>query len=182
MTNEILESMEFVPDGGALMYRGLRYMLIRPETFMWIQKSVISKVGEETASQIFYDVGQKAGNMLVTYFCHEMEMDPVDTIRYLARLGAQLGWGRVEIESLDPLHGTLEIEVSHSVFAEEHSFSGEPVCHMIRGVFAGAWSRVLDYTVNGIEMRCRAVEGPGPCRFVFAKGSLDSTEANLNVK
>jgi len=182
MKNELLEQMEYVEDGGALMYRGLRYMLIRPETFLWLQKSVTAKIGEEAASQIFYDVGCRAGKLLVNYFCDEMEMDPVDTIRFLAKLGAQLGWGRVSIESMDPPHGTLEIEVNHSVFAEEHGNSGEPVCHVIRGVFAGAWSRVLDYKVNGIEIRCRAVEGPGVCKFVYAKTKTDNTEANLNVK
>jgi predicted hydrocarbon binding protein len=69
------------------------------------------------------------------------------------------------------------MEVYHSVFAEAFGSAGAPVCHMIRGVFAGTWEGALDRNVNGLETRCRASDGPGPCKFIFSA----SSEKRLDV-
>ncbi len=174
MINEIIENLEFAPDGGALMYSGVRYMLIRPETVVEIQRLLSEEVGLERAGQIFYQAGQRGGTLSASYFRQEMNLDPVDIVRFMAQMGGQIGWGRMEISEIDPSRGMLELEVYHSVFAETYGKSDVPICHMIRGVFSGAWGRAIEQEVRGLETRCRAVEGPGPCRFVFASGTADT--------
>ena len=47
MTNEILENLDYADDGGALLYKGVRYLLIRPETISEIQKALIEEIGAE---------------------------------------------------------------------------------------------------------------------------------------
>jgi predicted hydrocarbon binding protein len=85
----------------------------------------------------------------------------------MATTGRQMGWGRVEITSLRVETGTLELEVFHSAFAEEYGKAEGPICHLIRGFYAGVWQAIIGSEVEGLEILCRAVEGSGPCQFVF---------------
>ncbi len=171
MGNEILDGLEFIPDGGALMFRDVRYLLIRPETIIEVQKALEDEVGSERAGQAFYRAGFRGGSLSSQKFRRDLDLDPVDIVRFMAKMGGQIGWGRMEIEKIDPQSGVLEMDVYHSVFAEAYGSSGAPVCHMIRGVFAGTWEGALSRSVNGLETRCRASDGPGPCRFIFSASS-----------
>lgn len=173
MRNEILENLDYIPDGGALMYRSVRYLLIRPETVVEIQKALIAELGVESAAQVFYRAGHRGGTLSSQKFREELSLEPLDIVRFMAQMGGQIGWGRMEVETADTAAGTLELEVHHSVFAEAFGSTEAPVCHLIRGVFAGTWGGALDRRIDGLETRCRAVDGPGPCRFVFSPSSED---------
>lgn len=149
------------------MYRGVRYMLIRPETVIEIQKGVEEEIGVEKAGQALYHAGHRGGSLSAAHFREQFSLSVQEIVHFMAKMGAQLGWGRMEVASMDPEQGTLELEVFHSVFAEAYGKADAPVCHMIRGVFAGTWGGAIEREVEGLETRCRAVEGPGPCRFIF---------------
>lgn len=173
MTNEILSGMDYLDEGGALMYRDVRYLLIRPETLVEFQKAVESEIGAEKVGQILYRAGRRGGSLSAAHFREELSLAPDEIVRFMARMGGQLGWGRMQITSMHPDRGTLELEVFHSVFAETIARSESPACHLIRGVFAGTWGGAIGKDVEGLETRCRAVEGPGPCTFIFAPVSND---------
>ena len=168
MTNDILKDLEYVDEGGALMYSGVRYMLIRPETVIEFQKAVEDEIGPEKIGQILYRAGYRGGTLSAAHFREELALPSEEIVRFMANMGGQLGWGRMEITSMRPDRGTLELEVFHSAFAEAFGKADSPVCHMIRGVFAGTWGGAIDQEVEGLETRCRAVDGPGPCTFIFA--------------
>lgn len=177
MENEILSKLEYLPEGGALLYSGIRYLLIRPETLIELQKTLESEIGVERMGQALYQAGHRGGSLSAEKFRNELSLMPDEIVRFMAGMGTQLGWGRMEVSSLDPEKRTLEFDVFHSVFAEAYKSADVPVCHLIRGVFAGTWGGALQREVIGLETRCRAVEGPGPCRFIFTptgqKGSLN---------
>ncbi len=175
MENEILESLEYLPEGGALIYSGIRYLLIRPETLIEFQKIMESEVGVEKAGNALYMAGRRGGSLSADRFRKEFSLMPDEIIRFMARMGGQLGWGRMEVSSFDPEKGTLELDVFHSVFAEAYSNADAPVCHMIRGVFAGTWGGALECEIIGLETRCRAVEGPGPCKFIFTPAAQEGS-------
>lgn len=178
MDNEILDSLEYLPDGGALLYKGIRYLLVRPDTVIEMQRVVEAALGFEKMGQTFYLAGQKGGSLSAEKFRREEQLSPEAIVRFMARMGGQLGWGRMEVNSLNEESGMLELEVFHSVFAETYGQSEAPVCHLIRGVFAGTWGGAIERDVIGLETQCRAVEGPGPCKFIFTPVSQNSS---LNV-
>jgi len=169
--NEILENLEHFTDGGALMYEGVRYMLIRPETVIEFQREIEAELGAEKVGQALYRGGHRGGSLSATHFREELSLPAQEIVRFMAQMGGQLGWGRMEITALDFDRGTLELEVFHSAFAEAYGKADAPVCHMIRGVFAGVWEGAIEQAVEGLETRCRAVEGPGSCTFIFAASS-----------
>ena len=178
MSNEILDRLEFMPDGGALMYKGIRYLLIRPETLIELQRIMEAALGIEKTGQALYHAGHKGGSLSAEKFRQAESRDPEAIVRFMANMGGQLGWGRLEVNSLDAEKGMLELEVFHSVFAETYGQSDAPVCHLIRGVFAGTWGGSIERDVIGLETQCRAVEGPGPCKFIFTPVS---EHTSLNV-
>ncbi len=180
MDNDILKDLEYLDEGGALMYKDIRYMLIRPETIIEFQKAVEAETGSEKIGQILYRAGHRGGTLSAAHFREELALATEEIVRFMANMGGQLGWGRMEITSMRPESGTLELEVFHSVFAEAFGKAESPVCHMIRGVFAGTWGFAIDQEVEGLETRCRAVDGPGPCTFIFAPSSQRS-ELNVTI-
>ncbi len=180
MPNEILENLDYSEDGGALLYSDVRYMLIRPETVIEILKATSEEIGAERAGQFFYSAGRRGGTLSAAHFRRELSLKPDEIVRFMASMGGQLGWGRMEIKNIDKKAGTLELDVYHSVFAEEFGQSELPVCHLIRGVFAGTWGGSIDQEVEGLETRCRAVEGPGPCSFLFTPTRQGSMSVPFN--
>jgi predicted hydrocarbon binding protein len=107
MSNDILNGLEFVPDGGALMFKDVRYLLIRPETIVEIQKALDEEMGSERAGQVFYRAGHRGGSLSSKKFREDFNLDPVDIVRFMAKMGGQIGWGRMEIEKVDPRSGVL---------------------------------------------------------------------------
>ena len=178
MKNEILDNMESLPDAGALMYKDVRYILIRPETLIEFQKTLEADLSVEKVGQALYSGGHRGGSLSATRFRQEFSYTPEEIVHFMAKMGGQIGWGRMEITALDLKRGTLEIEVHHSAFAEAYQQAKTPVCHMIRGVFAGTWEGAIERQVNGLETRCRAVDGPGACKFIFTAsgGSNDNAK------
>ena len=167
MDNEVLINLESVFDAGALMYYGVRYLLIRPETVVEFQKAVEEELGSEKVGQVFYRAGHRGGSLSAAHFREHLSLGADDIVRFMAKMGGQLGWGRMDVASINPQKGTFELEVLHSAFAEAYGQADSPVCHLIRGVFAGTWGGALGCEVDGLETRCRAVDGPGPCTFIF---------------
>ncbi len=168
MKNEVLENLEDFPEGGALLYSGSRHLFIQPAFLTDFQRAVEAELGGEKVGQMLYRTAHTHGRFLAAHFQDELALGQEETIKFMAGLSRQMGWGRVEITALDVAHNSLEMEVFHSAFAEEYGKAEFPICHFLRGVFAGLWQVILGSEVEGLETRCRALEGPGPCAFIFA--------------
>jgi len=168
MGNEILERLEDLAEGGALLYAGNRYLLLQPECLTDFQRSLEAELGAEKVGQALYKSAHLQGNLLAAHFQSELSLGEAELVRFMAHHCRQFGWGRAEITNLSIGHGALELEVFHSPFAEGFRQAEFPVCHVVRGFYAGVLQAILQSDVEGLETRCRAVEGPGPCTFVFA--------------
>jgi predicted hydrocarbon binding protein len=167
MRNDLLDSLEDLPEGGAIMSGETRLMLLIPEILLDFQKSMESELGAEKVGQELFKIGHLYGKLSALQAESELGLETDELVRHFARTNRHMGWGRVEITSLDAKRGVLELDVFHSIFAEGYRKSEFPVCHLIRGLFAGVWQFALGRDTSGLEMRCRAVEGPGPCTFIF---------------
>ena len=53
MANPILEALEFDEESGGISFKGVGYLLIRPETLVEFQKALEERLGEET-QQLLY--------------------------------------------------------------------------------------------------------------------------------
>jgi predicted hydrocarbon binding protein len=163
----MLDNLEELLEGGALMHSGRRYLLLEPASLVDLQKSMDNVVGTAAVGQALYLSAFRQGNVLTAQTREELSLGPEEALHYMSALCRQMGWGRIEITSFSLGGGTLELEVFHSAFAEEYGKAADPVCHLIRGFYAGVWQAVIGCEVEGLELHCRSVEGPGPCTFMF---------------
>jgi predicted hydrocarbon binding protein len=163
MNKEILEQLNFVQEKGGLFYEEVRYLLIRPETLITFQKAVERELGEK-ANQILFESGFTGGALSSKRYQEVFSFSDEEIVRFMMNMGAQIGWGRFELEKFDPDQKKLIVKVFHSPFAEAYGTSTSGVCHFIRGVMAGLTSTVFQKTVASKESSCLS-KGDLFCRF-----------------
>lgn len=163
MSSSVVGQLLFDPTTGSLTFNGVRYLLIRPETVMDLQKAVEPKLGEAT-EVCFAEGGATGGRLSSARYSEVFGHTAEETVRFMASMGAEIGWGRFELVELDLEGRRLVVEVHGSPFAEGYGESDHPVCHLIRGVLAGVGETVFRGAVTARETGCVAC-GDGACRF-----------------
>ncbi len=165
--NSVLSELAFHQDQGALRFKGVRYLLIRPETLVSFQRALETEVGFEAAAQILYTGGFTGGQLSGKRYRDEFGFRPAEVVEFMCRMGGEIGWGRFQTVELDLETRRLVVEVVSSPFAEAYgSKPAAGVCHLTRGVFGGLWSGVLGVGVRSAESQCLA-RGGERCRFEF---------------
>jgi predicted hydrocarbon binding protein len=163
MENQILEELAFNPEKGGLFYKEVRYLLLRPETLAAFQKAAEREMGEK-ASEVLYESGFQGGTLSSKRFREIFGFSDEEIIRFMVKMGCQIGWGRFELAKFDGHQGVLSVKVYHSPFAEGYGPSSQPVCHTIRGVLGGMGSLVFGKEIESKEVSCLA-KGDDYCRF-----------------
>lgn len=163
MENGILSSLTWDAGDGKLLYQGVRYLLIRPETLASFQKAVEKEVGER-AGELLYAGGFTGGAASSRKYRETFRQSDAETARFLCHMGGQIGWGRFDLLECSHEAGRLVVEVHASPFAEAYGQSPRPVCHFIRGVLAGLADTVIGGAFVARETSCRA-RGDARCRF-----------------
>jgi len=143
---------------GGLTLEGARYLLIRPETLVAMQKAVQQAVGERASACIV--AGGRAGGARAAA---SLGGTAEERVRRLLRIGGEIGWGEFALERLTPTE--LAVVVRRSPIAEAYGPSASPVCHLIRGVLESLAAAVLGGSPTVIETACAATGHPA-CRFV----------------
>ncbi len=163
MENEILKNLKFDLEQGGLFFKEVRYLLIRPETLMTFQKAVEKEIGEK-ASQILFQSGFVGGSLSSKKYREVFGFSDLEIVHFMIEMGPQIGWGRFELVTFDPVKKCLTINVHHSPFAKAYGSSSLPVCHFIRGVLSGMSSMIFGGEREGKELSCLAMGDPY-CRF-----------------
>lgn len=181
--NSILSSLAYDPESGALSFNEVRYMLIRPETLASLQASLESRVGPETAAEIFYAGGFTGGQLSGRKYRETFGLSEREAVEFMCRMGGEIGWGHFRLLDLDVDDQRLTVEVefspialtfldqavraengdSHDTTVAQHT-SGNSVCHLTRGVLGGLGSGIFETPVEAVETLCRA-KGDPVCRF-----------------
>lgn len=176
MENSILAGLEFDPERGALLYRGVRYLLIRPETLHAFYQEVESKIGT-VAHDAMHRGGHTGGSLSAKKYREVFGLDAAQSVAFMARMGTEIGWGKIEIARLDLAERVLEITVRSSPFALAALALPPPsgaakhgVCHLVRGVFAGLASGIFECPVESHEVECAAMGDP-ECR-ILVQGAV----------
>lgn len=163
MENKILKDLCFAPEKGGLFYKEVRYLLIRPEVLVTLQKEIGKELGEK-ANRILFQSGFQGGSLSSKKYREVFHFSDEEIVRFMIEMGPQIGWGRFELERFDPGNKHLLVKVHHSPFAEAYGSSTVPVCHFIRGVLTGMASVIFNKESEVNEILCLA-KGDPFCRF-----------------
>ncbi len=164
MRNTILENLEYAEDDGRLTFKGVRYLLIRPETLMvWYRtaREALGGAADDLVYQAGFEGGRLSGERFRQVFGYTVEA----TVDFMAEMGGQIGWGRFEVVDCDPARQRLEVRVTGSPFPDAFGPADHPVCHLIRGVLGGLGQGTFEGQVIAQEIACRAM-GDATCTFV----------------
>jgi predicted hydrocarbon binding protein len=142
---------------GRLFLGGSRYLLIRPETLVALQRAVETAVGPRGVE--IMATGGRAGGARATA---TLPGAAEDRVRRLCAMGGEIGWGEFALERLGPRE--LVVTVRHSPFAETWGRAEAPVCHLTRGVLEALAAAVLEAPLPVVETECAAA-GAALCRF-----------------
>jgi uncharacterized protein len=143
---------------GELTLGGARYLLIRPETLVGLQKAVEGALGERAAACIA--AGGRAGGAKAAA---ALDGTAEERVGRLLRIGGEIGWGEFALERLTATE--LAVSVRRSPVAEAYGPSAGPVCHLIRGVLESLAAATFGRSCTVVETACAAMGAP-VCRFV----------------
>ena len=166
MENEIIRNLKHDENQGAIFYKGVRYLLIRPETIMGMFKSLAESIGLEKAGEIFYEGGYEGGKASGIKFRQVFNLSAKEAAEYICQMGNKIGWGNFTLDEFDEKNKSLTITVKSSPFAEQMPGSGEAVCHFLRGVIGGLGSASFDSEAQAEEISCTS-KGDEVCRFRY---------------
>ena len=143
---------------GGLTYRGSRYLLVRPETLVALQKAVEAALGERAAACLA--AGGGAGGVTAL---QALEGTAEEIVARLLAMGGEIGWGAFALERLGS--DELVVSVRNSPFARAYGAAVTPVCHLTRGVLERLAEVALGAPAVATETACAATGAPA-CRFV----------------
>jgi predicted hydrocarbon binding protein len=163
--NSILSELSYSAERGALEFKGVRYLLIRPETLSSMQQAAEGELGAQKAADLLFAGGFTGGKLSGERYKQSLGLTDAEAVEFMCRMGGEIGWGQFRLVELDESEGRLVVEVEHSPFAggyDEPSRSG--VCHMTRGVLSGLATGLFEVDVVSDETLCLA-KGDALCRF-----------------
>lgn len=161
--NPILDELVYDRSSGSLRYKGVRYLLIRPETIAGFQKALFELYGDEISSPLFQG-GFAGGSLSAKKYRDIHGYSEHEIIDFMMQMGNQIGWGHFSLNKYDPDLKYLDVVVQHSPFAEAYGGSDHAVCHIVRGVIAGLASVLFGDSCTADEVECQA-RGDDRCRF-----------------
>ena len=164
--NSILDELEYDQATGSLLYKGVRYLLIRPETIAGFQKALVESCGLQ-AEDKFFAGGFSGGSLSTQKYKALHNFADREIIDFMMKMGNQIGWGHFSLEQFDPKAKRLCVIVRNSPFAQAYGESPQGVCHLIRGVLAGMAGVLLAGDCTAQEVNCLA-KGDAYCRFEIA--------------
>ena len=161
--NSIIDQLVYDPVSGALTYRDVRYLLIRPETIVGFQKA-IEKQSQTTAIDALFEGGYQGGYLSAKKYKEIQDLSDKDTINFMMAMGAEIGWGNFKLDQYDFAKKKLQISVEDSPFAAAYGDSSEGVCHLTRGVLCGLATILFSRSCTADEVECVA-KGDHHCVF-----------------
>ncbi len=170
--NAILAGLEYEVAAGRLSFKGVRYLLARPETLVALQLAVEAEVGPEKCARLMQAAGFTGGALSARRYREAFGYSDREVAEFMCCMGGEIGWGRFTLARLDVTGQEMVVEVEDSPFAEAYLAlvpspplsGGEGVCHLIRGVLAGLGAGLFGGEVTARETACRA-RADVVCRF-----------------
>ncbi|MBU1696004.1 MAG: XylR N-terminal domain-containing protein, partial [Proteobacteria bacterium] len=162
--NSILNDLEYDKTSGALTYKGVRYLLIRPETIIAFQKEMEKSLGEK-AKEGFYQGGFRGGYLSSKKYKEVFKFSDKQIIEFMMRMGTEIGWGCLTLTHFDVEKGIIRVSVENSPFVRSYEKSSKGTCDLIRGVVGGMASVIFNQDSTASEVECVS-KGFDRCVFI----------------
>ena len=104
--NQILDELVYDQSSGALMYKGVRYLLIRPETLVRLSKSACCKIAVKKLTTICLRAAIPAAACLPKNTKIFTAFATTEIIEFMMNMGNQIGWGNFSLVRYDPTRKT----------------------------------------------------------------------------
>ena len=106
--NDILDHLIFDPDAGSLLFKDVRYMLIRPETLCAAQKGLEERFGAESM-EILYESGFTGGKLSSHRYKALFHLSERGIVEFMCRMelrsaGAGSPWSRSTLKKRNGHH------------------------------------------------------------------------------
>lgn len=161
--NSILSELSYSAERGALEFKGVRYLLIRPDTLRSLQEA--GEPEAQNAADLLFAGGFTGGKLSGQRYQQTLGLTSAEAVEFMCRMGGEIGWGRFRLVELDEANGRLKVEIEHSPFAEGYDEPAQRgVCHLTRGVLSGLVVGLSGVDVRSKEVQCLA-KGDPLCRF-----------------
>ncbi|MDH3722939.1 MAG: hypothetical protein OER74_15695, partial [Desulfobacteraceae bacterium] len=98
--NSIIDQLVYDPVCGALTYKDVRYVVIRPETIVGFQKT-IEKQGRKGAQDAMFQGGYQGGYLSAKKFKEMQNLSDDETIKFMMTMGAEIGWRHFQLIDYD---------------------------------------------------------------------------------
>ena len=164
LVNQLLGSLSYEAERGALSLSNARYVLLSPVIFVEIQKSVEGYLPQE-AAQIMTSSAEGDGAFLASRYRDVFSYPDEQVLTAVSYMLSESGWGATSLEMANFEGQELVFKVLDSPFAESYGPSTQPVCFTLLGVLRGVGMTLFDKEVDGMEVQC-AAKGDNCCRFV----------------
>lgn len=166
MSEQLPVPVEVDADTGIWSVDGLPVILIPRHYWAQIMQEVEAKLGLDAAAELYF-----TGTYKAAYFWCEKEAQThglagMDVFAHYLKRMSQRGWGRFELERVDPAAGTARVLVHHSATALAYGADfGRSVCHSYNGAFCGGMEYVAaeagaPMRLASRELRCAAAGAP----------------------
>ena len=99
--NPILDEMLYDASSGALLYKGVRYLLIRPETLTGFQKAIAESYGHQAEDKLF-EGGLNGGRLSARKYKEVFNFSDREMVEFMMAMGNQIGWGNFSLKQYDP--------------------------------------------------------------------------------
>jgi predicted hydrocarbon binding protein len=153
--NSILNNLVYDQSSGKLGYKNVRYILLRPETVVGLQKA-IEAIDRQLAKDALFQGGFQGGYLSAKNYKEALNFGDQQIVEFMMEMGTEIGWGRFRLQDFDSQQKRLTTIVYKSPFAEAYGESPESVCHLIRGVLSGLASLLFSKNCVGSEIKCQA--------------------------
>jgi predicted hydrocarbon binding protein len=147
-----------------LTYKGVRYILIRPETIAGVQHA-LKAISPKDTRQAFFKGGFEGGFLSATKYKEMYDFSDVQIIEFMMQMGSEIGWGKFRSDHYRLDEKSLQVTVEKSPFSETYGKTSDGVCDLIRGVISGLASVLFSKDCVATETRCLA-RGDKNCVFV----------------
>jgi len=164
--NQLLGSLSYDPERGALALSNARYVMLSPSIFVELQKSVEASLPQQVA-EIMTETAEGDGAFLASRYRDVFGYPPEQVLTAVSYMLSESGWGAMSVEMAHIEGEELVFKVRDSPFAEVYGPSTQPVCYTLLGVLRGVGMTLFDKPVDGGEVQC-AAKGDDSCRFVVS--------------
>lgn len=171
--NSVLDGLQYEASGGRLSYKGVRYLLIRPETLVAFQLAVEAEVGPEKCAELMQAGGFTGGALSARRYRDVFGYSDRETAEFMCRMGSEIGWGHFTLVRLDVAGREMIVEVVGSPFAEAYRALRPLTEQGSRAIAAFVEEHTLEASTPPLPHR----GGEGVCHFI--RGVLAGLGAGL---